>query len=359
MKKLYSYWTKDDNTLLELMLEQKKSMLNLPKFSEVISFLKETDAKGDIEKFMGGLIIRFIDGVFDIKDYKIVDGVYKGPEVYVGDLSLTGSGVKDLGFLRHVKGFLSLYATEIVSLGKLKYVDGGLEVRETPIEDVGDLEKVLGNFILCDTKITDLGGLHYVGQSIDLRGTTIESLGDLRYVGIDLTSPIASLVNLEFVGRDIVLKKSKIDINSISLDNLRHVGGGETWIRDIKTSDKGLEGFTALLIRASTLYGGEFSDAPEELKEQLQKISPKDPETPLHTLESLNKGKGEIETLRGNLAQIQKEVKSQETYLKGQIEYKAESYIKENSITQKKKEHLTGFKAGYLQALKDFTEERT
>ena len=54
--------------------------------------------------------------------YKIVDGVYVGPEVYRGSLWLRGPGVTSLGSLREVGDSLDLRGTGVTDLGKLSKV---------------------------------------------------------------------------------------------------------------------------------------------------------------------------------------------------------------------------------------------
>lgn len=64
MKKLIKFWTKDDDSSLKIMLSRGGDTYNFPTHNEVIEYLKETDADGDIEEVMDDLIIQFIDGEF-------------------------------------------------------------------------------------------------------------------------------------------------------------------------------------------------------------------------------------------------------------------------------------------------------
>lgn len=75
------------------------------------------------------------------KGYKIVNGVFKGPEVFKGDLKLEGTSVTSLG----------MQNLNLDSLSNLKSVRGFLFLTNSYIDDVSSLEEVgLG-------VITDIG----------------------------------------------------------------------------------------------------------------------------------------------------------------------------------------------------------
>ena len=63
-KKLIEYWTDDDDESLKLKLTRDKADYDFPSYEDVITYLKETDADGDMEEVMDDLIIQFIDGEF-------------------------------------------------------------------------------------------------------------------------------------------------------------------------------------------------------------------------------------------------------------------------------------------------------
>jgi len=94
--------------------------------------------------------------------YEIVDGVYKGPEVFEGYLDLRNSQVTDLGCLKEVGRSLYLQGTQITSLGNLKSVGGYLDLSGTKVKDLGNLKSVGGNLYLGDSQIKDLGDLKSV-----------------------------------------------------------------------------------------------------------------------------------------------------------------------------------------------------
>jgi hypothetical protein len=58
--------------------------------------------------------------------YKIIDGVYKGPEVFEGSLDLQDSKVTSLGNLKYIEKSLFLEDSKVRDLGNLKYVGGSL-----------------------------------------------------------------------------------------------------------------------------------------------------------------------------------------------------------------------------------------
>jgi len=86
--------------------------------------------------------------------YEIIDGVYKGPEVFEGDLDLRYTQVKDLGNLKEVGRSLYLKGSQVKDLGNLKTVGVNLYLRDTQIISLGCLKSVVGCLYLPDsTKI--------------------------------------------------------------------------------------------------------------------------------------------------------------------------------------------------------------
>jgi hypothetical protein len=75
-------------------------------------------------------------------DLQVVDGVYKGPKVFEGDLHLGYTRIKNLGDLEHVTGYLNFWSSQVSSIGKVKYVDGFLLLDNTKIKSLGNLERV-------------------------------------------------------------------------------------------------------------------------------------------------------------------------------------------------------------------------
>jgi hypothetical protein len=132
--------------------------------------------------------------------FKIVDGIYKGPDVWEGSLdlrpykdTLTSLGdlkkvessfwlmdctrLTSLGSLKEVGGWLSLFGcTSLTSLGDLKEVRGWLAINGcTNLVSLGLLKEVEGMMALEDcTSLTSLGTLEEVGGSLDI------SLQELR-----------------------------------------------------------------------------------------------------------------------------------------------------------------------------------
>lgn len=64
VRKLIEFWTPDDDSNLKTKLTRDVSNYNYPSYGEVINYLKQTDAIGNIEKVMDDLIIQFIDDEF-------------------------------------------------------------------------------------------------------------------------------------------------------------------------------------------------------------------------------------------------------------------------------------------------------
>ena len=100
-------------------------------------------------------------------NYKIINGVYKGPEHYKGHLSLRNTQVTSLGNLESVGGFLNLGNTQVTSLGNLESVGGFLNLYNTSINDLGNnLRRVRGFLDLRNTPIKDLGNLKFMGGDL-------------------------------------------------------------------------------------------------------------------------------------------------------------------------------------------------
>jgi len=64
MKKLIDLWTDDDDESLKISLSNSPDVYDWPEYDDVMEYLKETNADGDIEEVMDDLIIQFIDGEF-------------------------------------------------------------------------------------------------------------------------------------------------------------------------------------------------------------------------------------------------------------------------------------------------------
>lgn len=64
MKKLIDFWTSDDDDNLKRKIQNNTSVYDFPSYNEVIDYLKETDADGDIENVMDDLVIQFIEEEF-------------------------------------------------------------------------------------------------------------------------------------------------------------------------------------------------------------------------------------------------------------------------------------------------------
>jgi hypothetical protein len=72
--------------------------------------------------------------------FNIVDGVYKGPRVWAGDLDLHGSGATDLGDLEVVEGSISLAGCKVTSLKNLKAANS-ISATNSRLQDIGKLEE--------------------------------------------------------------------------------------------------------------------------------------------------------------------------------------------------------------------------
>jgi hypothetical protein len=92
--------------------------------------------------------------------YKIIDGVYKGPE--------------------HIEGVLDLRGDQVTSLGNLKYVGGYLDLRRTPIKDLGNLESVGEWLDLKGSQVTSLGNLESVGGRLYIQGTDVRDFEEYK-----------------------------------------------------------------------------------------------------------------------------------------------------------------------------------
>jgi len=130
--------------------------------------------------------------------FKIVDGVYTGPENWRGELDLRG------------------YKETLVSLGSLETVGWGVDLEGcSNLKTLGKLKEVEGSLFLrgC-TSLTTLGKLKTVGGWLDLEGcSNLKTLGNLESVGwwLNLTgcSNLTSLGNLKTVNRGIDLLENK------------------------------------------------------------------------------------------------------------------------------------------------------
>jgi len=130
--------------------------------------------------------------------FKILDGVYTGPEHWEGELDLRGykETLVSLGNLKEVERHLYLNGcTSLTTLGKLKTVRGYLDIRGC-------------------TGLTTLGNIKTVGWSLDLEGcSSLKTLGNLETVGgwLDIRgcSNLTTLGNLKAVGGGIDLHEDK------------------------------------------------------------------------------------------------------------------------------------------------------
>jgi hypothetical protein len=125
--------------------------------------------------------------------YEILNGVYKGSDVWVGDLDLQQhqGPLISLGPLKEVTGTLYLRGcSNLTSLGSLTKVGCALDIEGcTNLVSLGSLTKagvysVTGGVYLRDcTSLTSLGSLEEVGNWLGIAGcTNLISLGSLTKV---------------------------------------------------------------------------------------------------------------------------------------------------------------------------------
>jgi len=110
--------------------------------------------------------------------FKIIDGVYSGPEVWEGGLDFRyyKDTLTSLGLLTEVGGGLDLEGcTNLVSLGSLKEVGAGLDLDGcTSLTSLGSLKEVAGCVYLWDcTSLTSLGSLIKAEGGVDLGDKTL------------------------------------------------------------------------------------------------------------------------------------------------------------------------------------------
>jgi hypothetical protein len=121
--------------------------------------------------------------------FKIVDGVYVGPEVWGGALDLRGDKetLTSLGSLTKVGDYLDLRdCTSLTSLGSLIKVGGLLDLGCTSLTSLGGSLKEVGGWLYLNgcTSLSSLGSLKKVGGWVVLIGcTNLVSLGSLKEVG--------------------------------------------------------------------------------------------------------------------------------------------------------------------------------
>lgn len=104
-----------------------------------------------------------------------------------GDLDLSNTNIRTLGFLKKVRGNLNLNnCRDLKSLGDLRYVTQGLYARNcTNLTTLGRLQEIggMGDFENC-TALVSLGNLERVRWDFDLTDCeSLESLGNLKFVG--------------------------------------------------------------------------------------------------------------------------------------------------------------------------------
>lgn len=136
--------------------------------------------------------------------FEIKDGVYKGPRVWKGNLSLVS------------------YRNTLTSLGSLQEVKGELELDDcSKLGSLGKLVTVKGCMFLCGcTGLKSLEPLRHVGPELGLSNcTNLTSLGTLQqvngWVGIDGCQKLVSLGSLQTIkGRILVNKQG--DSSSLS-----------------------------------------------------------------------------------------------------------------------------------------------
>jgi hypothetical protein len=64
MEKLIDFWSDEDNDNLKASLSNCPDVFDWPEYEDVMNYLRETDADGDVEEVMDDLVIQFIDGEF-------------------------------------------------------------------------------------------------------------------------------------------------------------------------------------------------------------------------------------------------------------------------------------------------------
>jgi len=136
--------------------------------------------------------------------FKIIDGVYTGPENWEGDLDLsTEDTLASLGCLKTVTDFLIIRDNKrITSLGSLQSVGGWLDLSQcTNLLTLGELESVGGFLDLgACSGLSTLGKLKRVGEWLGLRDCThLLSIGALDevnrslYLGGRFPSPLKAV----------------------------------------------------------------------------------------------------------------------------------------------------------------------
>ncbi len=147
--------------------------------------------------------------------------------IIIGDVDLSFSNnIYDLDNLIGVDGNLDLAWSDIKSLGELEFVIGKLNLLGcSKIKNLGNIKRVK-EISLRLSSVQSLSKLEEVNGDLNLtKCYDIETLGNLKKVDGDLDlsySPIESLGNLEFVGKNLYLYKTQI--NPAEFDKVQIVG---------------------------------------------------------------------------------------------------------------------------------------
>jgi hypothetical protein len=163
-----------------------------------------------------------VDSLLNIKKYSSINGLPFIIQVFTenttiptftlafakvnGTMILTEEDkFQSLGNIEVIEGDLKFKGSSIASLGKLSKVCGSIYIRQfdppyTCLESLGVLEYVGGDLVLKKSPVTNLGKLRYVGGNLNLRGTRVSSLRELEYVGGNLFLPRNKLGSLDTSG---------------------------------------------------------------------------------------------------------------------------------------------------------------
>ena len=106
---------------------------------------------------------------------------------------IRGKEISTLGEIEEFNGSVCICDSTLESLGNLKEVKGTFSISTSDVESkitrFDTLTKVGKDLVLRFSKIEDLGALEYVGGNLTLRDTNLRSLGMLKYVGGNLFLP--------------------------------------------------------------------------------------------------------------------------------------------------------------------------
>ena len=78
-------------------------------------------------------------------------------------------------------------------IGNQKHYEGSLDLRGNGVKSLGMLERING-YLEMGTRVVSLGDLVYIGGHLNLEGSGMTSLGNLEYVGGTIYSSTNSII---------------------------------------------------------------------------------------------------------------------------------------------------------------------